>query len=335
MDYLKTNLNWEDFFTQELVTLEEKITGFDTDSLNKSKLRSCLENKILDWKKYESWVQENAGCASLKTDIAENILKNFIANSQQAFDIYSNYDFWNEDLLPIFIWEDQLVVFGLQYNENLKKIKNHVFILAPPEILTYFAKIILDKTNDKNKIDELEELEKSYSMTASKIEGLELDIKAPVLDFKNINSGTPQTIQTSANLENQDAKVWDFITERHEEYSFEAKKQFSAYLVLKIDDNSTAVFKMDADLEKINVNKNLFKYNLSEDNVFSRVYKTGVSESFNISQLGLNLANFKYVCITALKRSQQVVGFLVGFKDNSLSENDQTLLEDLAKESAA
>ena len=30
-----------------------------------------------------------------------------------------------------------------------------------------------------------------------------------------------------------------------------------------------------------------------------------------------------------------VVGFLVGFKDNNLSENDQVLLEDLAKESAA
>ncbi|MBY0553501.1 hypothetical protein K2P97_03160 [bacterium] len=339
MDYLKTNLKWEDFFIQESVELEEKMPTFDMDALSKSKLRLAIENKILDWKKYEQWVLDNLGCSSLKPSVNDSILKNFTINSKQAFDIYSNYDFWSEDLLPIFIWENQLIVFGLQYNEKLVTIDNHIFILASPEALTYFANILF---NDKATDNELNEMEKSLSRTLSRIEGIDsFEIKPPSLDFKSAtfdpsNSGTATNAKVIP-IQQQpkdEVTIWEFITERHEEYSFEAKKHFSAYVVLKVDYNKTKVFKMDADLEKLNVNEKVFEYSLTEPNPFQNVYQTGVSESFSVSQLGLDLMNFKYACITALKRSDKVVGFLVGFKDNNLSENDQVLLEDLAKESA-
>ena len=107
MDYLNTNLKWEDFFIQESVELEEKMSGFEMDALSKSKIRLSLENNILDWKKYEAWVLQNINCTSLKEDVNENTLKNFTSNAKLALDIYSNYDFWNEDLLPVFIWENQ------------------------------------------------------------------------------------------------------------------------------------------------------------------------------------------------------------------------------------
>ena len=132
----------------------------------------------------------------------------------------------------------------------------------------------------------------------------------------------------------QTDNIWDFITERHDEYSFEAKKHFNAYVVLKIESNSTKIFKMDKDLQSQDINERLFEYRTDSDNPFSRVFESGVSESFSVSQLGLNLLNYRYVCITALKRADQVVGFLMGFKESSLSESDQSLLEDLARESA-
>lgn len=92
---------------------------------------------------------------------------------------------------------------------------------------------------------------------------------------------------------------------------------------------------MDPELAADNVNEQLFNYSLREENPFKRVYESGQYESFSISQLGLNLKNFKYACITALKSGKKVVGFLVGFKDKNLSEIDQLLLEELAKETAA
>jgi hypothetical protein len=341
MDYLRTNLKWEDFFIQESVDLAEKMPTFDMDALSKSKLRLSLENNILDWKKYEGWVLENLGCSSLKTGVNESILKNFSINSKQAYDVYSNHKIWNEDLLPIFIWENQLVVFGLQYNENLIAIENHIFILAPPEVLTYFSKVIFDEDGSQ----ELEKMENSHSKTASRIEGIEsFEIKAPKIDFKNLSMDTvvpanKKNPDTNSNQTPQEPKdevtIWDFITERHEEYSFEAKKHFSAYVVLKVDYDKTKVFKMDSDLEKNQINEKIFEYSLNEANPFRSVYQSGISESFSMSQLGIELLSFKYACITAIKRGDKVVGFLIGFKDNHLTENDQVLLEDLARESAA
>ncbi|AGH95583.1 hypothetical protein [Pseudobdellovibrio exovorus] len=349
MSEVNTNQKWEDVFIQESVELEERMSTFDIDSLNKSKLRLSIENSILNWEKYETWVIENLQCSSLKNNIPESILKNFSSNAKQAHEIYSNYDFWNEDLIPVCIWDSSLIVFGLQYNENLVNIKNHIFILAKPEILDYFAKLIFNKEEVLDA--EIEELEKSSHQTISRIEGLELNAAPPVnLDFKDLSFDTAPDFAENKNeplaeviplavseeqKEIDENTIWDFINERHDEYSFEARKNFSAYIVLKIDhDQKTHVFKMDQDLESHQINEKLFEYSLREDNPFSKVYDSGVSASFNISQLGLNLLNFKYACITALKRADKTMGFLIGFKEGSLSETDQQLLEELAKESA-
>ena len=48
MNYLNTSVNWEEFFIQEALELEEKMKHFDHQSLNKSKLLIAFENQILN-----------------------------------------------------------------------------------------------------------------------------------------------------------------------------------------------------------------------------------------------------------------------------------------------
>ena len=378
MDYLKTNLKWEDFFTKESVELDEKMQSLDMESLSKSKLRLSLENNILDWHKYESWALENLGCASIKPDISSSVIESFSKNLQDTLETYSTHDCWGEDLMPIMTWDKQVIVFGLQYNENLIAIPNHIFILAPPQILTALAKKLF-KNEDAHEVTEKESKEKT-ELTASGIEGLSLETPPLTFDFKDLShkqdrsehtntkpiatelTGTKKIVveQTSTKsmptdhtstfsmtqftnsaiaadgtkIKNE-KEIWEFINERHSEYIFEVKKQFTAYLVLKVDYDKTRVYKMDPDLAAENVNEQLFNYSLREENPFKRVFESGQYESFSVSQLGLSLKNFKYACITALKSGKKVVGFLVGFKDKNLSEIDQLLLEELAKETAA
>lgn len=331
MDYLNTNLKWEDYFIKESAELSEKIAGYDMDALSKSKIRLSLENKILDWDKYESWVVENLGCASFKKDVSHSILNDLLTNSRQAYNIYSNHEFWSEDLVPVLMWESQLIVFGIHFNENLLKIQNHIFILAPPDILSFFANNIFN-------LDSPEDAEALIEDSFSQIEGLEAEVKPPPLVFKDVSVNTVSNfkpLESEKPKEINENSVWDFINERHDEYIFEVKKQFSAYIVLKIEHDFTTVFKMDPDLEKDNINHKLFSYSIKDENPFKRVYESGNFESFSLSQLGLNLKNYKYACITALKSGEKVVGFLVGFKDINLSDVDQLLLEELAKETAA
>ena len=137
-----------------------------------------------------------------------------------------------------------------------------------------------------------------------------------------------------AKPEKSEAAIWDYLTERHDEYTFEAKKLFSAFVVLKIVEGKTQVFKMDSELEKYLNQKDVFAYDVAEENPFGRIFRTGISESFNISQLDHPIMDFKYICITALKRGNDTVGFLLGLQTKKLAETDQLLLEDLAKESA-
>lgn len=390
MDYLKSNLKWEDVFTKESAELDEKMESLDMDSLSKSKLRLSLEQNILDWKKYEAWALENLGCSSIKSDVDTSVIESFTENLQETLDAYSTHNCWGEDLMPVMTWDEQVIIFGLQYNEKLINIPNHIFILAPPEVLTVLSKK-LSKNEDGHEGNEKDSKDK-HDNTASGIEGLSLEVKPLTFDFKdlprkrdpsehtntkpiavaeqtntkpiaaaeqtntkkieveptNTNSMpnehtstfsmaqfTNSNIAADGTKTKTEKEIWDFINERHSEYIFEVKKQFTAYLVLKVDYDKTRVYKMDPDLEADNVNEQLFTYSLRDENPFKRVWESGQYESFSVSQLGLNLKNFKYACITALKSGKKVVGFLVGFKDKNLSEIDQLLLEELAKETAA
>jgi hypothetical protein len=330
MEYLDNKASWEEHFVDEVSTLQQKMPTFDVESLSKSKLRLSLENRILDWKKYADWAQDTYGCSALKETFSEKTLKSYNVNAQQAFDLYSSYGFWTQDLLPVCIWENQLIIFGLQYNHNLQKIPNHIFVLAPPRVLSYFANLLLDKASFENELDRL------YDGKTG-MEGLAEDIQPISIDFKNLSSETITTAPRPRKVQNQqtEAQIWDLINERHEEYIFESKKQFSAFVILRINYDITKVFKLDPDLEKENLNEKLFEYSLKQNNPFKKISATGVSETFTATDLGLDLLNYKYVCISALKRSDKVVGFFLGFKNSKLNENDTALLEDLAKENAA
>ena len=333
MNYLRTNLKWEDYFIKESADLEEKMQSFELVALSKSKIRLSLENNILDWNKYEAWTLDNLGCSSLKKDISKTILKNLVSSSQEAFAKHSDFDFWSEDLLPIFIWENQLIVFGLHFNENLLSIQNHIFILAPPETLSFFAKCTLNKESIV-----IENPDYESESATDKIDILNIDIGTPSVDFSELSFVPPiptSIITTELPVTKTEKSIWEFITERHPEYVFEVKKQFNAYIVLKIMNDETKVFKMDPDLEKEKINFQLFCYSIKQENPFKRVYESGKYETFRVSELGLNFKNFKFACISGLKVGPKVVGFLVGFKNTNVSEIDQYILEELAKESAA
>ena len=334
MEYVDNKSSWEEFFTKELDALQEKLPTFDVESLSKSKLRLSLENKILEWKKYEAWATETYGCSSIKDTIPETTLKGYSISAQQAHALYSNYNFWNQDLLPMFIWENQLIVFGLQYSTNLLKIPNHIFVLASPRILTYFANILLlNKTysSDLNDINDL-----FGEPAAASMDGLTSDIQPLSIDFKNLSSDTVTnyTPRHRGKAKNNETEIWDLVGERYEEYIFESRKQFNAFLILRLSYDLTQMFKMDPDLEKKNINEKLFEYSISKDEAFKDIMISNRSKIVLSKEIGLDLLNYQNICITPIKRSNNIVGFFMGFKYQQITPQDVKLLEDLSKETA-
>jgi hypothetical protein len=91
---------------------------------------------------------------------------------------------------------------------------------------------------------------------------------------------------------------------------------------------------MDPDLEKRNINEKLFEYNLKQNNSFKQVMTSKKSQTLETSQLGLDIIGFSFVSITPIKRLESVVGFFVAFKNTKPSGKDQSLLDELAQESA-
>lgn len=337
MEYIDNKTTWDQFFQTELETLQQKMPTFDIESLSKSKLRLSIENKILDWKKYESWAIETYGCTSLKENVTDSVLKGFSMGAQQAYDLYATHSFWNQDLLPVAIWENQVVVVGLQYHVSLQKIPNHIFILAHPKALNFFASILL---KDKNYSTDFTDLESMFGEPSSSIEGLESNTPALDLDFKNLASETVTNFKPSPRRKTgnrsltAEQQIWELITERHAEYVFESRKQYDAFLILKNYYDLTHIFKMDPDLEKRNINEKLFEYNLKQNNAFKQVMTSRKSQTLEATQLGLDLLGFNFVSITPIKRLESVVGFFVAFKNTKPSDQDQSLLDELAQESS-
>lgn len=334
MEYLDLKSAWEDAFAKELETLNQKMSTFDIESLSKSRLRLSLENRILDWKKYEGWVHENFGCASVKEGISEATLRSYSIGAQQAHDLYSTHSFWNQDLVPVALWEKQLIVFGLQYSSHLQKIPNHIFILAPPRVLNFFANLL-----DLNKAagDPLDQFNEFFGDTSQEqMDGLGSNTQISV-DFKDLNSAdtiAQLTPRPRKALRQTETEIWDLIRDRREEYFFESRKQFDAFLVMRINFDNTQIFMLDPDLQKLNINEKLFEYSLNTNNAFKQVFESGESVSLESTKLGLDLLKYKFISIAALKRSNTVVGFLVGFKNAMPTGQDITLLEDLSSETA-
>lgn len=351
MAYLNISAQWEQFFIQEAVELEEKMKSLDIDSLNKSKIRICLENNILNWPQFEKWMMSELGCCSLKSTIAEEEIQKFLGAAKQAQELYSSHDFWNEDLIPFIIWNDQLIVLGLQYNENLVAIDNHIFILAPPQILSDIVSRLADPEI------KAESYALSEEASSGNLDGFDMNIAAPDISFKTSEilsmfpdpkaevaaekefvfssaTATP-TAKQSVKSVSKDDSIWNMISDRHDEYTSEVKKQFDGFIVLQISQNKTEVFKMDTDLSKKALNPIIFQYGLDQDSPFKKVFESGVSAVFPVSQLNIKIGGFEHACITPLRRGPSIIGFFVGFKISAPSEAGRDLLEELAEETAS
>ena len=239
MNYENMNSKWEEIFFQEALELEEKMNLLTADELNKSRIRLLLENNILTWQKYQVWFTEQLQCTSLSSNLTQAQLLNLRKQSAQTLEAYQQYDFWSEDLVPLQTWDGHLIVAGLEFNENLLLIPNLIFVLAEPFVLSFIS-------------DNLEENDNAH-------------------DFLNLEVASEKPSGPVPSPEPSSDAVWDYLTERHEEYSFEAKKLFSGYVVLKIVDFKTQVFKMDSDLGHYLKQTDVFTYDLSLDNAFRRV----------------------------------------------------------------
>lgn len=382
--------HWEEVFIQEALELEEKMKTEDVGGLNKSKLRICLEQKILDWPQYEKWYMSQRQCSSLKASIDQTQLQLLLNSAKEVHSKYKQYDFWGPELIPLVIWDKQLIVMGLQYNEKLLVLGEHIFILAPPDILhSFFEQSQIENNQDEKTVVlqtvvvnaapielveeqskvglELKEISEDSAISEA-LEGINLNQAAPKITFTLTQShsapvsaapiaattqaappptapqeaaiaapsvrGSPSVFATSAAQDATD-QVWDFISERHQEYSFEVKKQFDAFVILKISNKKTQVFKLDADLTRQGVNPMIFEYNLENEGPFKKIYEGKRSDAFSMKQLEMYLADYQHACITPLVRGEKVLGFFVGFKKNSLSQQDKKLLEELADETAA
>lgn len=320
MNYENMNSKWEEFFLQEALELEEKMSLLSAEDLNRSRIRISLENNILTWEKYQPWFLQQYGCASLKSDLTQEQLLQLRTEATKTLAMHSQFEFWSEDLVPLGIWDSHLIVAGLEFSEKLVEIPGFIFILAEPFVLSFISDRLGDSSESKNFLTE--------DTSDTQIGGIDLNISSSTLSFNAVS------LLSESKPEKSETAIWDYLTERHDEYSFEAKKLFSAYVVLKIVEGKTSVFKMDSELEKYLKQKDVFVYDVKEENPFGRIFKSGVSESFNINQLSHPVMDFKYICITALKRGNDTVGFLLGLQTKKLAETDQLLLEDLAKESA-
>lgn len=319
MDYIKSSLNWEEFFISEALELEEKMNSFNHRSLGHSRLRIAVDSGILDWKKYQNWFFNHTGVKSISPNIDEDQLNRVREEAESNFSTYSHYPFWNQDLFPIATWDDCLIVFGLAYDPQLTEIPNVIFILAHPDVLSYVGKTFFPHAETAHP----SAANGTLFQNNEPLPGLLFGIAQSV-------TSAPASVESFKNLD----PVWEYISERHEEYCFEVKKQFNAYAVLRIANDTTQLYKMDSELEHKIKDKTLFNFQLKKENPFSKVYKSGISESFNVNQLGITILDYKYICITALKRGPKVVGFLLGLKETQLAEVDQVLLEELAQESA-
>ena len=343
MNYVKAKQNWEEVFIQQAIELEEKMNSIDLSALNQSRLRIALEKNILNWNDYKNWLSTEINCSILNDSIDINKKNDLLKRSSIAYEAFSHYQFWSEDLIPLDTWDENLIVIGLERNERLNELPKAIFILASPEVLTTFAKNIFpteigSETNSGYSSDENSvQVSIENSNESSLLDGIDMHIAPPKIAF-DAHSLSANLSNLSATTNEQEigpgASVWDYISERHDEYCFEVKKQFDAYLVLRVSSNKTSVFKMDEELQNKNLNAQIFDYSLSENNPFKKVFESGLSESFNMNQLGVQILDFKYACITPLKRAHKIVGFLVGLKNKNLADTDQELLEDLAKESA-
>lgn len=318
---------WEHFFTEEALTVEELLSAGDFLAFDQSKLRIALDNKILNWDKFKAWVSEHTLCASIKSDISPLQIKTLRNKYKENKKTYAHYEIWGNDLVPLETWNDSLIVLGLIPPDQLVSIPNAIFVLCPPYILD---EIIGSKNQAEDNDTELSDSTNSDSL-------LQLEPSSSNLvnlDFSKLNMGSADKY-INLDMTDPSYSVWNSVNTNHTDNSTLARKHFDAYVVLKILNGKTQIFKMDDDLAKEDLDSKVFNHDLNGKNVFSRVFKNGKTETIEMSNLDLNILDFKYVCITPLKLGAQILGFLVGFKLQETTDQDLRALEMIALQNAA
>jgi hypothetical protein len=159
-------------------------------------------------------------------------------------------------------------------------------------------------------------------------------VAAPAAETAAVMPSAPSVFSSAAKPDPTD-KIWEFISERHQEYSFEVKKQFDAFIVLKVSNEKTQIFKMDPDLSRQNINPMIFEYSLEAEGPFKAVRTNKRADVYSMQQLEIHLNDFQHAYIAPLIRGDRIVGFFVGFKKNALSQQDKVLLAELAVEAAS
>lgn len=291
--------NWEQFFPDAILSVEELLNSGDSTLLQKSKIKIALENQFLNWNDYKTWASQFYGVPVLEKLDEASIIK-LRKQHLECVEGYSQYPAFNSELIPLQTWDGQLLVAGLEYTEKLQTLPQAIFVLCSIENLAFISNTPLRKV----------------------LEPLEPVAKPVVLQPL---TGTAENGMTNNH-------VWQNLEANHGDFSEIARKKFDAYVVLRVTEkNLTELYKMDEDLEKEELDIAIFSYDLTTENPFANVYKNHFTETFNINQLGLKILDFKYACISAIKLGPKVVGFLVGFKTTNLSQDDITTLESISE----
>ena len=279
MTKLIPEYSWEYFFNEEALKVEEILASGNEVDFEKSRLRIALEKNILKWPLYKQWFLNQFHVSALHDDIGPSDVIKLNHLHEKSKNFYNQYSFFHNDLIPLQMWDNKLIILGLNFDEKIKKIPNAIFILCPPQIL--------------NRITD------SY------------------LSDEALNSS------------------WSEMDSNHDEYAEIARKNFDAFVILKIQDNQTFVFKMDEDLRKENVDLQAFQYSLKENNVFSAALKTEKSQLLDLTTTSIKILDYTSAAITPLKRGQNIVGFLVGLKTTDTSLEDTKALEKISIRAAA
>jgi hypothetical protein len=271
--------SWEYFFNEEALKVEEVLSSGDNVDFEKSRLRIAFEKNILNWFSYKQWFLSHYHVPALRDDLGPSdvIHLNSVYNKNRSY--FNQYNIFNDDLIPLQIWDNKPIILGLNYNEKIKQIPDAIFILCSPKVLSQIT--------DAN-----------YSTEA---------------------------INTS----------WSEMDSNHDEYTELARKNFDAFVVLKIKDNQTELFKMDEDLRKENIDAQAFQYSLKQTNAFSAAFQSEQSQLLDLTDAPIKVLDYTFAAITPLKRGNNVVGFLVGLKTSKMSAEDTVALERISERAAS
>lgn len=345
--HFKNPSEWDQKFSEESLSVEELLTRGDAQLLTQSKIRTALENNVISWDKYTNWLQETSTYPLIQSSLNSQEQDKLIYSVQENYKTFSHYEIWSEDLLPFAIWDNHLIILGLFPHEKLLAIPNSLFVLCPPELLKLaFASVqkgilkspenigaVLSVSNSKvtaDIISGLHELDSNFHLNLSNLKLTDIDQTNPSIQIQpNISAN----YSSESSLDS--TGVWTKIDQNHNQSTIIARKTFDAYVVLKIKDHKTSLYKMDEDLVKEKLAADHFEFDLNQANPLSEVLKNGLTSSISLSQLDITILDFKYACITPLKIGSQNVGFLVGFKASQLTEEDEKALESVSLLNAA